>query len=229
MSHVHFGHALTGWFDTPNKQGLFVNAEEVAVQIRAATTALERYTVERRVNDQKQVLQQLRQLVGRTSEITSGRDDSSDPYTLMSSLYHANEHMIFAARSDDTSQNMRYASEDFATNIEAVYARGSTMLDVFDIYERSDAAGKLQSVKAMKQLSEQILDGEDINRNNHIGDVKGEHGLRQIRDLLAASASREVPPYLPVSQRFLFGVVKLPNGKWKFRDANSTGSYSRTY
>jgi uncharacterized lipoprotein YmbA len=36
IAHVHIGHAMTGWHDTPGKQGLFIVAEQKAAEALAA-------------------------------------------------------------------------------------------------------------------------------------------------------------------------------------------------
>ena len=80
-----------------------------------------------------------------------------------------------------------------------------------------------KAARQLRILSIQILEGVDSDSDGMIGSSSGEYGLRQLRDQLAIIAENENPVYQPVEKKYLFGLVRLPGGKWTFKDVSSGG------
>ncbi|MHC4560977.1 MAG: hypothetical protein ACYS80_27155, partial [Planctomycetota bacterium] len=79
-----------------------------------------------------------------------------------------------------------------------------------------------------ENLARANVKGVDHNADGKIGPDPGEYGLEQLRSQITSMTDREDPPYQPVSQRYLFGLVRLPSGKWAFSwlvDRQHEGAY----
>lgn len=218
ISHVHYGHALTGWYDTPGKKGLFATAEDIANQIAKESVDLDTQMSQQADFDKQGALAVIQSI----SSKLDNEDESV--YTLRRALGKATDHMLFAEESEDASSNMIGGALEFEKNAAAVLARESLLRQISQsVTETSSEAEIKKIVRQMRILSVQILEGVDSDSDGKIGSTVSEHGLRQLREQLAALAKSESPAYQPVARKYLFGLVRLPNGKWKFKDVGSGG------
>lgn len=222
-SHVHVGHALTGWFNTPNQKGLFVTAEDFARQVAIKSSGAADYSRAGDIDSANSLGSEVADLIGTLDKVAD-----PDDYRFLNSFQEARSHLSFAKESDDASVSMQEGVSKFQADSEIVIARAELIKILgSDLSITKDQQTAEDISREMKILAVQNLEGEDINNSGFIGDSPDEFGLRQLRDDLAETLKREVPAYRPVEQRYLFGIVRLPDGTWKFRDSGSTGSYTR--
>ncbi len=221
IAHVHVGHALTGWHDTPGKEGLFVVAEKQAEKaLSAAQSATQR-------SDDIDVVKADIALAVEATNSTSRTADVKPRYGVKQALNGAVNHIGFAAYSEDASENVKIAAEAFASN-------STTVLDRCDLITALGRdIGTASSMDEASALAEEVLNlsranvyGEDSDGDGFVGSNPGEYGLMQLRKDLDAMVSREDPPYTTVDSWYLFNLVRLPTGEWAFRDK---GSGSRGY
>ena len=95
ISHVHVGHAMTAWRDTPNEQGLFIIAEKEAV------IAFEhaQYAVEN-AHDIKLVKMHIKHVQHAMNPSLSQGEAEDGPglgYGLIKAINSSNDHISFAA------------------------------------------------------------------------------------------------------------------------------------
>ncbi len=220
IAHAHFGHALTAWFDTPDEVGLFVAAEMAADQAAKQTVVLDE-TVSGGILNKN-----IDKKAGEIAELLSSED--ATVYSLEKSLKDASKHMQFASESPDASQNMIAGANEFEANTDAILQRVETFKYLASAVDSSQGIETVEQItQQMRVLAVQILEGVDEDNNGYIGQSPIEYGLKQLRRDMAQVAAREDPPYQPVAKRYLFGLVRLPDGNWEFKDPDSSGSYGR--
>lgn len=221
ISHVHIGHAITGWVDTPEKRGLFVTAEMEADVIADETSAASAAT------DLGQVQTHMRNAM-HAIDPTRQPNGTGTGYGFLRGLTDAKKHIEFAGQSDDATQNLRAGAADFARNYSIVVERAGLIWTLAESAVRSESLeeARLLSGEA-RTLAIQNLEGVDEDGDGVIGSRPTEYGLRQLRSELVAMTEREDPPYRAVRQRYLFGLVRLPDGTWAFKDPDSSGRYGR--
>ena len=204
ISHVHYGHTLTGWYDTPGKKGLFVTAEDLADEIARESVELDTRISQRSEFDKRDAVRSIQKI----SLLLKGESESD--YTLLRALTKSSDHMLFAAESDDASLNMIDGAQEFEKNISAVIAREKLLRQIAQsISMESNKQAIKKAARQLRILSIQILEGVDSDSDGVIGSSSGEYGLRQLRDQLAIIAENENPVYQPVEKKYLFGFVKL--------------------
>ena len=226
FSHIHVGHALNGWVNTPDQKGLFVTAENFAGEItRLSVSSIEAS----RNSDFATVRTNSKEILRLIGFDPGDFITGPDSYTFLTALQGAVNHMEYAVDSDDASQNLRDGIQTVIDSSATVFARADVLRLLAELAATEPDDDQLSDVaREIRVLAVQNLEGEDINKNNLIGDTPEEYGLRQLRRDLAATIEKEQPPYRAVEQRYLFGLVRLPDGTWKFRDPDSGGgSYGR--
>lgn len=195
IAHVHVGHSLTGWVDTPNQEGLLTTAR------RDATIALEhaRYAVEG-ASDIATVKMHVLHVV-HAIDPTQEKQGPGTGYGLLRALDGYADHLRFASESADASANLK---EGMGAVIQAVAAPRRDARLVLALARDIAATAKPEAAVALalevRALCDRIV--QDANTAE-----------QQLRKLLA----REQPAYAPVEQRFLFGLIRLPSGGWAWR------------
>ncbi|MBX2869956.1 MAG: hypothetical protein KTR18_14855 [Acidiferrobacterales bacterium] len=224
FSHVHVGHAFTGWVNTPGQKGLFITSESFARQI--ARNSNEALSMVRKgsLEQAKSKASSIVDLVGNLDDTVEGKSD----YRFLSAFQEARNHIGYAIQSADATGNMKSGLERFQTDSEIIVARAD-LIKTFaqEIDTVSDLSEAEDLARELRILAVQNLEGEDVNGSGAIGDSPDEFGLRQLRDDVSKVLAAENPKYRPVEQRYLFGLVRLPDGTWRFRDSDSSSGYSR--
>jgi hypothetical protein len=225
ISHVHVGHAITGWHDTPGQKGLFVAAEE------KGQSALQH------ARDANQPGRRLDEVQGSIRRVMADVDPRAAPegaserYGLKQALQGAVDHLVFAADVDDASNNVRRSVPVLVGNAAPLLARCESIL----VFGKEAVASK--NLEEAKVLAAEILrmtranaDGVDVDGDGVIGSKREEYGLKQLRRDLVAMTQREDPPYTTVSTWYLFNLIRLPSGVWTFREGmGSTGAQRGGY
>lgn len=221
ISHAHIGHAITGWVDTPGQKGLFETAESEAFQ--ALKSISDAQKAETDIQTSKQHL--LEVFTWLAPEQANNKQLSN--YGVIRALEGAIDHIEYASLSEDASFNLLETTRTFSINAASVLARSqATLAQVQANYTESNKDRYLSNIQQISEDLTWIVNGRELNNDNLIGSIPEETGLLQLRNQLSAMASNEKPSYKPVPQRYLFGLVRLPNGKWKYNLKPATTSYS---
>lgn len=212
IAHAHIGHAITGWKLTPDQKGLF----QVAVEEADIAYAHSGYAVERLDN-----LDLIKLHIGHVMHAVDPGSQREGPglgFGLKKAVFEAVHHLTYASESDDASENVRNFAEPFAANTEAVIQRCDLILalgkDILQTSSVQDAAALAQEVQ---NLSRANVKGMDSDGNGVLDANAGEYGLMQLNTQITDMINRENPQYRPVPQRYLFALIRLPDGKWAYR------------
>jgi len=223
IAHVHIGHAMTGWHDTPHKEGLFIVAEKKAgeAQKYAQTAA-----------DGSRDVDRIKMNTARVSLLCDGQptsDGGTDQYGVKQALTGAVSHITYAATSPDATANTKVFADGFAANAAGVLDRCDLITALsHDI----GASGSVEEAGLLapeiETLARANLLGEDLDGDGRIGSSSDEYGLLQLRRDIEGMIAREDPPYATVGKWYLFNLIRLPDGSWMFRDrfsADADGPY----
>lgn len=200
IAHVHIGHAITGWKEAPAKKGLFAVAEDYAGESLVQAQALEAEA------DELAAAQKNAGELLRTLEPTLVDADSED-YGFKDAFTQAIDHLTFAAQSDDATENVIASVEQIESYSFAVVERTDLIIAM------TQAVIDAESLMEVSVMAEEILRQVEVNVQ---GGSEGEVGIRQIRMSINEMLDREEPPYQPVAEKYLFGLIRLPDGKWMF-------------
>ncbi len=207
IAHVHIGHAITSWKTTPDKKGLLVVAEEeAAIALSESEKAVAK----------PEDLKLIQKHVGYAMNAIDPGSYKVGPglgFGLKRALSESINHITFAAQSDDASPNVKAFAPRYATAAEATISRcdlilalGREVLETPSATEASALAEEILTLSRANVSGSQKKNTRDVNK----------YGLKQIRRELTAMIDRENPPYQPVAQRYLLGIIRLPSGKWTF-------------
>lgn len=213
IAHTHIGHALTGWIDTPGKEGLFVVAEKKA---RAAMEAAKSAASESK--DMARIKQHVKDVITATNPPQPSSEGSAIVYGVKQALTGAIGHMTYAATSDDATANVRKFAPRFESDAGAVLDRCDliTALSQDVVNSRSVEETRLLTGEVYK-LTRSNLFGADVDGDGKVGANPAEFGLKQLRQETEAMLAREDPPYATVSRWYLFNLIRLPDGRWLWR------------
>ena len=211
IAHVHIGHAITGWKHTPDKKGLLQTAEKEA----SIALAHAEYAVQK-----PHELQLIKLHVAHVMHAVNPDSQKEGPgigFGLKKAVTEAVGHITFAADSDDASENVRNFAEPFAINAEALLDR-SDLIEVLgeEVLQTVSAQEAFALAGEILNLARANVEGVDSDGDSAIGIDPREYGLKQLRAQIMAMTKNEDPPYRPVARRYLFGLIRLPSGKWAF-------------
>ena len=219
IAHVHIGHAMAGWYDTPNKEGLFVLAEDKAGEsLKYAQAAA----------DGSRDLKRIKTNAARAGMLCDAGAMEKAPqaqYGVKQALTAAVSHITYAATSPDATANTRAFADGFAANAAGVMDRCDLIAAL------SSDIGGTQSVDEASLLAPEIeklaranINGEDLDGDGIVGSYANEYGLMQLRRDIESMIAREDPPYTTVPKWYLFNLIRLPDGSWMFRKRQITAS-----
>jgi ubiquinone biosynthesis protein len=206
ISHVHVGHVLSGWLDTPERQGL------LPVALADARVAVEHagYAVQgaREIDSVRMHLGHVLHALDPSVEATG----PGSGYGLLKALDGAAQHLGFAAEVPDASASLRQGLPLQVESVRALLREAGTLLT---LAQRGRQDGDAGQVLAYAE--------ETLSRSRAL-----QAGLEQLQNRLQALLQLEQPPYRTVAQRYLFGLIRLPSGAWTFSESLRTGggSYS---
>lgn len=214
ISHIHVGHALTGWVATPGKKGLLTTAElESKIVLDNALKAANSKT-----------LSQKKLYMSNALHAVDPKTQSQGPgkgYGLTRSISESIAHIQYAADSDDASVNIKRTVPTIVKNAQKI-ASSSNQLKVF-----GQAALNSSTMSEMNALTNEFLTtAKNINNG---GTTLGTYSLKQFKQDIQAMVNKEQPAYTTVDSYYLFNLIRLPNGKWGFsskaNDKSSDGIY----
>jgi hypothetical protein len=242
ISHVHIGHAMTGWTTTPDKQGLFIVAEtEAQIVIDIAKKAA------RESNDLNEIKQNTSDLL-KIMETPKSASKSAhhhnhhshankdtnkqnpEVFGFINALSEARDHIEYAADSEDASESVKRYSQIFSRRVDVVLERSQLITALGnDILVLDDFDEAKILAEEVYKLTKDNVNGVDLDNNGYIGNSNAEFGMIQLRRTVQSMIDNEVPAYKPVESKYLFSLIRLPNGVWKFLDSFDENSGALYY
>lgn len=204
FSHIHVGHALTGWVTTPGKKGLISTAEKEAQA--ALNSALQASRSSSLSQKKTHIANALHAVDPKAQANGSGLG-----FGLTRALTESIAHLQYAAESDDASANIKRSVPVLAKKAQNL-AKLSNQLKVFG--QATISSTTLGEVGALE--SEFLSTIKKINT--------GPYNIRKFRADIQNMVNKENPAYTTVDSYFLFNLIRLPSGKWAFRSKNDTSS-----
>lgn len=204
IAHVHVGHAITGWNDTPGGRGLCdVAQSDATVASEHAAFAAEG------ARDPAAV----RLHLGHVLHAVDPTREASGPgsgYGALKALDGCIDHLGYAAAVPDASGNLRAGLPPLLDMLQPLRAEVRAVAALTADARRSgDTALALAYAQDVRLRSDRLL-------------VTLVQGRQRLDSLLAA----EVPAYRPVARRHLFGIIQLPSGEWRWgRTTPAGGGY----
>ena len=225
ISHVHVGHAMTAWRDTPDEQGLFITAEkEGTIAYKQALSAVEN-------SHSVKLLKMHIKHVQHAMNPKLAKEGPGLGYGFISAISSARDHILFAADSKDASANIKSSAEVWSKHVESILERSNLVIELSkEILVSSSHEEMIILTDEVLSLTKKNLYGYDSDGDGTIGNVKNDYGIKQLHEEMKAMIAREDPPYQTVDKKYLFGLIRLPSGEWIFRsNSNSTSSSDGLY
>lgn len=206
IAHVHVGHAVTAWPDTPGKRGLFDIAQQEAKII--AEHAGYAVAGARDIREVKLHLGHVLHALNPALE----KEGPGTGYGLMKSLDGAADHLGFAAEVKDVSANLKTGLPTVIAALRPLRQDAQVLAILSrDARQSTDLAQVVAYAEEIRQRSEKLV--------AQLSDAR-----KRLDGLLAA----ESPSYQPIAQRYLFGIIRLPSGEWAYNpdlQSSRRGSY----
>ena len=211
IAHVHLGHTTAGWVDTPDRMGLLVVAEREAAT--AAENAVKAFQSGRDPAE-------LKRHVG---YVLHALDPSLEPqgpglgYGLIRAVDGANDHLRFGGDSSDASKNLK----DSVLGLESTASRIRQGAKV--------GVAICQEIRGANKQDDLVSLAEELK--SQTATLVRETGAW--RTQIDAMIAREDPPFSRIERRYLFGLIRLPNGLWQWHPdvdkASNQGTGTSTY
>jgi len=194
IAHVHIGHTTAGWSDTPGKAGLLSVAERDADI--AAENARKAFQAGRNSDE-------LKRYVGYVLHAMDPALESSGPgtgYGFIRAIEGTSDHVRFAADSPDASKNLKDSILGLESSASRIRQGAKVGVAICQEIRRTSKPEDLVS------LAEELRGQSDtVARETRAWRV-------QLQDVVA----RENPPFSTIERRYLFGLIRLPNGLWQW-------------
>ncbi len=210
IAHVHIGHSLTGWRDTPGKKGLLVVAEQESAIVLAnaelASNAIQ--------NNPKKVQQYL-EAIAATVDPVMYDSRGKKIYGLMRGVSHGISHLGYAMESSDASTNVLRTVAKTNLKAEGILVRVEELQAfVEEALNETDTEIRTVYLSEILRLSHDIIGGDGKSDASI-------YGLTEYRNDIEAMVARENPPYTTVDTWFLLNLVRLQDGSWAFKQRNN--------
>ena len=175
VAHLHMGHVIESWKDTPEKVGLQVILEQeikIAVQHAGFSGAKK---------------DNLEWMKTHTRHVRHAVDPSTEPtqkvgkgYGVMKAAKGVAAHIGFSSASDDASKNVTLHALHVKTSADNVAALGKRIINLSkSVLAAESASDAKPGVEMIEELSQRMLQGFDANLDGVLSWKKGEGGLRQ--------------------------------------------------
>lgn len=174
MAHAHMGHVTDGWKDTPGGKGLLTTA------IAEATVAAQHAGFAAQKPADLAWMKLHTHHVLHAVDATLEAKGPGMGYGVMKAAQGVGQHITFAAKSGDASDNVRTHAVHVATTAENTVARSKEIVALGqNILAAGTAADAAPMVQKMAALAGQLLDGADANGDGKITWQQGEGGLNE--------------------------------------------------
>ena len=191
QAHVHIGHVMTNWKDTPEMKGLLPMA---IADAQVAVEQAERADLEGRINDfvlyggyvlnaldpgpETQAL--LKTAYSRLPTTYVKIEIPGSGYGLKRAVAGALQHVQLAAKADGASENVRTHAAHVVASLENVAKwTDAAIAEARKLLQAKDVGEGQPVVDELFVLTSQIVAGVDANFDGQIGWQTDEGGLRQ--------------------------------------------------
>ena len=174
--HLHIGHVMTNWRDTPGNVGFLtaaiVDAKTAAIHAKLAASTPDN----------------LEAMKLHAGHVLNALDPSIEPkgpgsgYGVKKSAAGAQQHLDFAAKAEGASANVKLHATHVAASLgDAIQWTDQAIATAQKIRAASSASEAAPLAKELVTLTAQISDGVDANKDGQIGWQSGEGGLAQAK------------------------------------------------
>lgn len=213
IAHVHIGHAITAWNETPGRQGLLVVAELAAVTADTNSQLMLKSARDGDVDRAKQFLRQIAIAIDPQTYDPNGQDNG---FGVRRGTAEAMTHLKLSAGVLDATSNVRRTVSQTNVYAQDILDRADELTTYLDVGLQSNDAVELEIIAEEVALLVRAIAG-----GPEYPDIYGLYNLRKdIEDMIA----RENPPYETVDSYFLFNLVRLPDGQWGFGSRRGRGA-----
>ena len=186
MAHVHIGHVMTGWHDTPDKHGLLPTAiAEARIAARYADAALQK------PGD----LQWMKTNVANVMHAIDPSVQATGPglgYGVKIAAEGAAKHAEFAAASEGASENVKENAEYVKTSARNAVLWSDLILTLGKrVQAAQSASDAIRSVRRIKTMADALIGGIDADGNGEITWHKGEGGLGTAEKYMGVMMKKE--------------------------------------
>ena len=204
ISHIHIGHAITGFNQTPKKHGLLVMAE-----ISSVTAATNNELLVEAANDGNMALaKEFMREIALAVNPDLFDAEADNPYGLQRSIAEAITHLHLASEVPDASQNAQRTITRANIKAKQIVRNIDELSAFLDAGLKSKNIAQLQVISAeVDSLVNSIAGGPDSGAS---------YGLYEFRQDIDQMVAQEDPPYQTVDSFYLFNLIKLPSGEWGF-------------
>ncbi len=172
MAHVHIGHVMTGWKDTPDNMGLLPTANaEAKIAAQHAGFALSK----------PDDLAWMKTHIG---HILNAVDPSVEPkgpglgYGVVKAAGGAAAHIGFAAESNGASDNVKTHAVHVEASANNVVTWANIIVRLGKLVQAAETAIQAAPlVKKIQQLADYMLAGRDVDGDGKVSWKTGEGGL----------------------------------------------------
>ncbi len=174
MAHVHIGHVMTGWKDTPKKGGLLPTAiAEAKVAAQHAGIAA----------GKPANLAWMKTHIGHVLHAVDPSVESKGPglgYGVIKAAGGAAKHIGFSAKSKGASKNVKAHAVHVGTSAKNVVTWGKLIVRLGKKVKAAKSAGEAAPmVKKIEQLATRLTAGDDVNGDGKITWHASEGGLKE--------------------------------------------------
>jgi hypothetical protein len=175
MSHVHMGHVMTSWKDTPDIQGLYTTAKaEAEIALQHAGLAMQK----------PDNLEWLQLHIGHVLHAVDPTVEPQGPglgYGVVKAANGVAQHINFAAESEGASKNVQTHSVHVATSAENTVDWAKQIVELGkEVRAAQSATEAAAKVGQIQVLTKQLIDGVDANGDGKVTWVQDEGGLGQV-------------------------------------------------
>ena len=190
--HLHIGHVMTNWRDTPGNVGFLtaaiVDAKTAAIHAKLAATAPDN-------------LDQMKLHAGHVLHALDPSVETKGPgsgYGVKKAAAGAQQHLDFAAKAEGASANVKLHATHVAASLgDAIQWTDQAIATAQKIRASTSAAEAAPFARELVTLTAQISDGVDADKDGQIGWQTGEGGLAQAKthmDLMMKGEGLENTP-----------------------------------
>lgn len=172
MSHMHIGHILDGWKDTPNNNGLLPTA-----RVEAETTAKHAGFAAEKLTDLAWMKTHTKHVIHAVDPVNIDKGPGLG-YGVLKAAKGVAKHINLAANSGDASDNVKNHAVHVSMTANNTVARATEILLHADkVLQATSASEAASHVTAMNDLAQQLLEGVDANNDGSVTWHEGEGGI----------------------------------------------------